>query len=56
MPWMPAVAALLLAAPAFAAGDAAVGAKDFNKCKACHSIIGADGAAVVKGGKVGPNL
>jgi len=41
--------------PAFA-GDAAVGAGAFNKCKACHSIIADDGTAIVKGGKTGPNL
>lgn len=46
---------LTLAAPAFA-GDAAAGEKGFNKCKACHSIIAADGTEVVKGGKTGPNL
>ncbi len=44
-----------LAAPALAQ-DAAAGEKAFNKCKACHSIIGADGTAIVKGGKTGPNL
>lgn len=44
-----------LAAPALAQ-DAAAGEKEFNKCKACHSIIGADGTAIVKGGKTGPNL
>lgn len=49
------LAALALATPSFA-GDAAVGEKTFAKCKACHSIIKADGTAVVKGGKVGPNL
>ncbi len=54
--YLPALAGLLMAAPAFAAGDAAVGAKEFNKCKACHSIVADDGTAVVKGGKVGPNL
>lgn len=48
-------AAALLAAPAFA-GDAAVGEKEFNKCKSCHSIVAADGTVVVKGGKTGPNL
>lgn len=49
---------VLLAVPgaALAGGDAAVGEKEFSKCKACHSIIAADGSAVVKGGKVGPNL
>lgn len=49
------VAAALLASPAFA-GDAAVGEKEFNKCKSCHSIVAADGTVVVKGGKTGPNL
>ena len=48
---IPAFAFALLAAPAFA-GDAAKGESDFKKCKACHSIV----AAIVKGGKVGPNL
>lgn len=38
------------------AGDAAKGESDFNKCKACHSIIADDGTAIVKGGKTGPNL
>lgn len=49
-------ALLVIAAPAFAAGDAAKGEAQFNKCKACHSIVAADGTAVVKGGKTGPNL
>ena len=48
--------ATLAAAPALAAGDAEKGAKEFNKCKSCHSIVGADGTAIVKGGKTGPNL
>ena len=50
------VSVLLLAAPAFAAGDAAKGEKDFNRCKSCHSIVKDDGTEVVKGGKTGPNL
>ncbi len=45
----------LNAAPALAQ-DAGAGEKLFNKCKACHSIIAADGTAIVKGGKTGPNL
>ncbi|WP_444452064.1 c-type cytochrome [Rhodobacter capsulatus] len=49
------VAALVLAAPAFA-GDPAAGEKEFNKCKTCHSIIAPDGTAIVKGAKTGPNL
>lgn len=48
--------ATLAAAPALAAGDAEKGAKEFNKCKSCHSIVAADGTAIVKGGKTGPNL
>lgn len=44
-----------LVSPAFAA-DPAKGEADFKKCKACHSVIAADGTEVVKGGKTGPNL
>jgi cytochrome c len=52
------VAGLCLAAPvAFAQdGDATAGAKDFNQCKTCHSIKGADGKDIVRGGQIGPNL
>ncbi|KAE9632283.1 cytochrome C [Parasedimentitalea maritima] len=46
----------LLAVPAFAEGDIAKGEKAFKKCKACHSVTSADGEAIVKGGKTGPNL
>ena len=49
------LAAVAFAAPSYA-GDAEAGAKLFTKCKACHSIIADDGTAIVKGGKVGPNL
>jgi cytochrome c len=49
-------AALALAGPALAAGDAAKGESEFKKCKACHSIIADDGTEIVKGGKTGPNL
>ena len=45
-----AAAAMLAGGPAFAAGDAANGAKVFNKCKACHA--GEKGAKH----KVGPTL
>lgn len=52
------LAAWALAMPALADehGDADKGAKEFNKCKACHTIEAPDGTAIVKGGKVGPNL
>lgn len=46
----------LLAAPAFAEGDAAEGEKTFKKCKSCHSIVSDSGETIVKGGKTGPNL
>ena len=50
----------LMAAPAFSDGHATGNAEDgkgvFKKCKACHSIINADGGMIVKGGKNGPNL
>ncbi|MDD8024565.1 MAG: cytochrome C [Paracoccaceae bacterium] len=49
------LAALALTTPSFAQ-DAAVGEKEFKKCKACHSIVADDGTEIVKGGKVGPNL
>ncbi len=47
--------ALGLAQPALA-GDPVKGEAEFKKCKACHAIVGADGADIVKGGKTGPNL
>lgn len=47
---------VLAGTAAFAENDIDQGKKDFNKCKACHSIVSPDGEAVVKGGKVGPNL
>lgn len=45
-----------LAVPAFAEGDAAVGEKEFKKCKSCHMIVSDSGDEIVKGGKIGPNL
>lgn len=55
------VAAATLATAGFAeshagSGDVAAGEKGFGKCKACHMIQNADGEAIVKGGKTGPNL
>ncbi|TDT73665.1 cytochrome c [Litoreibacter halocynthiae] len=49
------MATALLAAPAFAEGDAAAGEKEFKKCKSCHMIADGDNS-IVKGGKTGPNL
>lgn len=49
------VLTLTLATPAMA-GDPAKGEADFKKCKSCHSITGADGTEIQKGGKTGPNL
>ena len=51
-----AIAALTVATPIFAAGDATKGESDFKKCKACHAILGTDGTEIQKGGKTGPNL
>ena len=48
-------AALAISTPAFAEGDAAIGEKEFKKCKACHAIKNGD-ETFVKGGKTGPNL
>lgn len=48
--------AVCAATPALADGDAAAGEKEFGKCKACHSIVAADGSTIVKGGRTGPNL
>lgn len=50
-----AAAALAVATPALSQ-DAAVGEKEFRKCKACHMIQDAAGTDIVKGGGVGPNL
>ena len=48
-------AAIALAAPAFAEGDAEKGEKEFKKCKSCHAIASED-ETIVKGGRTGPNL
>ena len=45
-----------IAMPAFAQGDAAAGEKAFRQCKSCHMITDAEGNAIMKGGKTGPNL
>ena len=45
-----------LYADGHASGDAAAGEKAFRQCKACHMIADADGNAIAKGGKTGPNL
>ncbi len=47
----------LTAAPAFAAGDAAKGEKDFKQCQTCHMVVDDAGETLAgKGAKVGPNL
>ncbi|WP_406870159.1 cytochrome C [Thioclava sp. 'Guangxiensis'] len=46
---------LACATPVFAQ-DAAKGESDFRTCRSCHAITAPDGSAIVKGGKVGPNL
>ncbi|GAA6206769.1 cytochrome c2 [Cognatishimia sp. WU-CL00825] len=38
------------------AGDAALGEKNFKRCKSCHAITADDGTKIMKGGKTGPNL
>ncbi|WP_374273174.1 c-type cytochrome [Paenirhodobacter enshiensis] len=42
--------------PAAPSGDVDAGERLFTRCKACHSITAPDGTAVMRGGKVGPNL
>jgi cytochrome c len=38
------------------AADPVRGAREFAKCKACHTLEGPDGSVVVMGGLTGPNL
>lgn len=47
---------LPLIAGALQAADLVKGERTFKRCLACHSITGDDGAAIVRGGKIGPNL
>jgi cytochrome c len=52
-----AVLSTVLAAPAFAAGDAEAGAKVFNKCQTCHVVANEAGETLAgKNAKTGPNL
>lgn len=55
---LPVVAAFsLLAAPAFAEGDAEAGAQAFNQCQTCHVVADADGNVLAgRNAKTGPNL
>ena len=48
----------LYASAAFAqdVGDPEAGEKAFRQCKNCHTIESADGEAINRGGKNGPNL
>ncbi|GAB4270913.1 MAG: cytochrome c2 [Pararhodobacter sp.] len=45
-----------LSATAAFAGDAAAGESAFRQCRSCHSITGADGSTIQRGGRTGPNL
>jgi cytochrome c len=52
-----AILSSVLAAPAFAAGDAEAGAKVFNKCQTCHVVANEAGETLAgKNAKTGPNL
>lgn len=53
---VPALAILPLLAGAVQAADPAAGEEDFKSCRACHGIVDADGTAIQKGGRTGPNL
>lgn len=45
-----------VAAPAFAAGDAAKGEATFKQCQTCHAVINDAGEVLAGKGKLGPNL
>ena len=50
-------AATLLAAPAFAEGDADAGKKVFNQCQTCHVVVNEAGETLAgRNAKTGPNL
>lgn len=52
-----AVLSTIIAAPAFAAGDAEAGAKVFNKCQTCHVVANEAGEVLAgRNAKTGPNL
>jgi cytochrome c len=54
---IPLAAALALATPALAEGDAEAGAKVFNQCQTCHVIANEAGEVLAgKNAKTGPNL
>lgn len=51
------IAALAIASPALAAGDAEKGAKLFNQCQTCHVVANEAGEVLAgKNAKTGPNL
>jgi cytochrome c len=50
-----ATAAVLAAAPAFAA-DPAAGERLWRQCQACHMITAPDGTVIQRGQRTGPNL
>jgi cytochrome c len=50
-------AATMLAAPAFAEGDAAAGERVFNQCQTCHVVANEAGEVLAgRNAKTGPNL
>ena len=52
-----ALAAVLLASPALAQGDAAAGEAAFRQCVACHVVATPDGDTLAgRAGRTGPNL
>ena len=51
------LAAVMLAGPAFAQGDAAAGEAAFRQCVACHVVATPDGDTLAgRAGRTGPNL
>lgn len=54
--WAITLLGVIAMAKTAAAGDAERGAQIFDDCRACHSVIDANGRTVVRGGRTGPNL
>lgn len=56
VPILAAATLMALSSLVFASGNVANGQKIFNTCKACHSIVAPNGQAIMRGGRIGPNL